>query len=103
MEQLEEGHYYHIYNRGAGRAAIFWSKNDYNFFLKKYFYYLYIPVETYCWCLLKNHFHMLIRIRTFEEQELIFLKLRNEYPVGSFYGDQYHSWLNPLNTGQCFC
>ncbi|TVQ05257.1 MAG: hypothetical protein EA359_03715, partial [Balneolaceae bacterium] len=67
MEPIKEGYYYHIYNRGAGRAPIFFSKEDFDFFLEKYFYYLHIAVETYAWCFLTNHIHLLIRIRPAEE------------------------------------
>ena len=91
MEPLEEGNYYHIYNRGAGRSPIFWSDDDYAQFIKKYFYYLFLSVETYAWCLLRNHFHFLIRIRTIEEQKKLFLNVKQTYPVGTFFGDQYKS------------
>jgi len=91
MEPLEEGCYYHIYNRGAGKAPIFLSDDDYNLFMSKYFYYLLIPAETYAWCLLKNHFHLLIRVRTIEEQEQIFDKIKEKYPSGKFYGDRFEN------------
>lgn len=91
MEPLSEGNYYHIYNRGAGRSTVFFSNNNYSTFLKKYQFYLYIACETYCWCLLGNHFHLLVKIREYEEQENIFQKIKKMYPAGTFYGDQYGS------------
>lgn len=91
MEPLEEGKYYHIYNRGAGKAPIFFSDDDYRLFIKKYFYYLFLSVETYAWCLLSNHFHILIRVRTVEEQEKLFLNIKQSYPTGTFFGDQYEN------------
>jgi putative transposase len=86
MEPFEEGYYYHIYNRGAGRANLFFEINDYHEFLKKYFYYLYPSVQTYSWCLLSNHFHALIRIRTLTEQTYLYKKLRRQFDAGKFHG-----------------
>ncbi|WP_147303533.1 hypothetical protein [Rhodohalobacter sp. SW132] len=91
MEPLEEGHFYHIYNRGAGKASIFFTDQDYNLFIEKYFYYLYVPAETFAWCLLKNHFHLLIRVRTTEEQFQTFKTLKPHFPEKSFYGDKFSS------------
>jgi len=99
MEQLEEGYYYHIYNRGAGKASIFFSDIDYKLFIEKYFYYLYITAETYAWCLLKNHFHFLIRIRTLKEQAQIFEHVKSTYPKNRFYGGKY-SILKPYSASQ---
>ena len=91
MEPLEEMNYYHIYNRGAGKASIFFNEHDYYRFVEKYFYYLYVAAETYAWCLLNNHFHLLIRVRSVEEQYFIFKKIKSGFPKNSFYGDQYNS------------
>lgn len=89
MEPIKEGHFYHIYNRGAGRSDLFYTKKDYSEFMKKYYYYLFISVETYAYCLLKNHFHFLFRVRTFEEQEEIFQFIKANYPEGTFFGDPF--------------
>ena len=101
MDKLEEGCYYHIYNRGVGKADIFWSKKDYAKLLEKYFYYLFISVNTYSYCLLKNHFHFLIRVRTISEQERMFESVKENYSTGSFYGDNY-SEFNPLSVSTQF-
>lgn len=101
MEPLEEGNYYHIYNRGAGKSPIFWSDDDYSLFIKKYFFYLFLSVETYAWCLLRNHFHILIRVRTIEEQEKLFLNIKKSYPTGTFFGDQYEN-TKPYTSSKQF-
>ena len=60
---LENGCFYHIYNRGNNKENIFFEEENYTYFLillKKYI----VPVaEIYAYCLLKNHFHLLIRIK----------------------------------------
>ena len=60
--------YYHIYNRGNNRENIFVSKENYRYFLKLYAAHIEPVADTYAYCLLKNHFHVLVRIK--EEQNL---------------------------------
>jgi len=60
---LIEGKYYHLYNRGNNKERLYFFKGNYDFFLEKYFLYLSPYVDTYCYCLLPNHFHFLIRIK----------------------------------------
>lgn len=55
--------FYHIYNRGINGEDLFKQERNYNYFLSKYNIYLEPVVETYAYCLLKNHFHLLIRVK----------------------------------------
>jgi putative transposase len=87
MEAIEEGYFYHIYNRGAGKSNLFWTIDDYREFIKKYTYYLYPCVQTFAWCLMRNHFHTLIRIRTAEEQSELFNALNDQFETGKFHGN----------------
>ncbi len=89
MEELKEGYYYHIYNRGAGKAQIFWDHHDYVRFIEKYWFYLQFTLETFAYCLLRNHFHFLIRVRTIEEQKDYYQLLTSTHTAGSFFGDKY--------------
>ena len=63
------GNYYHIYNRGNNRGDVFFEADNYNYFLKLYAKYIEPVAETFAWCLLKNHFHILVRIK--EKAEII--------------------------------
>ncbi len=54
--------FYHVMNRGAGRQNIFRTLEDYNLFLdliaiaqQKY------EIEIHAYCLMTNHYHLLIR------------------------------------------
>ncbi len=87
MEPIEEGYYYHIYNRGADRNNLFWDENDYKEFIRKYVYYLFPSIQTYSWCLMKNHFHALIRIRTVQEQSLLYNSRKELFLAGKFHGN----------------
>ena len=62
--KFEEGCFYHIYNRTVDKQLMFRNEGNYGFFLKKYDEYLSPIIETYAYCLLGNHFHLLIRVRT---------------------------------------
>ncbi|MCZ4223894.1 hypothetical protein [Pedobacter rhodius] len=62
-EKLECGSFYHIYNRTIDKQLMFKSNENYTYFLKQYNKYLTPFVETYAYCLLGNHFHLLIRIK----------------------------------------
>ncbi|WP_291117900.1 hypothetical protein [Flavobacterium sp. UBA6135] len=66
---LLHGHYYHIYNRGNNSSPIFFENENYYHFLRLYAKYIDPIAETYAWCLLKNHFHILVRIK--EKNEII--------------------------------
>jgi len=61
--QLIPGEIYHIYNRSAGKKTIFHSDGDYNrFILKMVEYKQKFPVDILAYCLMPNHFHLLIRV-----------------------------------------
>jgi putative transposase len=65
---LQPGGYYHIYNRGNNRENLFLEERNYHHFLKLYARYVAPVADTYAYCLLKNHFHMLVRIKATAEQ-----------------------------------
>src|SRR5215470_3470363 len=51
---------YHIYNRGNNRQKIFFSDDNYLFFLKKFHTYISPYCDTLAYCLMPNHFHFFI-------------------------------------------
>jgi REP element-mobilizing transposase RayT len=55
--------YYHIYNRGNNRENIFFEAQNYRYFLQLYTKYVDPIADTYAYCLLPNHFHLLVRIK----------------------------------------
>ena len=61
--KFEAGKYYHIYNRGIDRKAIFKQNENYEFFLTRIGKYLSAVLDLYAYCLLKNHFHLMVRIK----------------------------------------
>ena len=51
---------YHIYNRGNNKQPIFFSDRNYAFFLEKIKKQLSPICEILCWCLMPNHFHLMV-------------------------------------------
>jgi REP element-mobilizing transposase RayT len=66
---LQYGCIYHIYNRGNNHENVFYEERNYHHFLRLYARYVLPVADTYAYCLLRNHFHFLVRIKTTEEQE----------------------------------
>ena len=65
-EPLEAGYYYHIFNRGNNKENIFKEEINYFYFLQLVKKHL-IPVcNIYAYCLLPNHFHILLKIKETE-------------------------------------
>ena len=63
-EPLLPDTFYHIYNRGINGEDIFKSENSYSLFLEKYIFHIEPVARTFAYCLLKNHFHLLIQIKS---------------------------------------
>jgi putative transposase len=60
---LYKDNLYHIYNRGNGKETIFYNPGNYNYFLRQYDKYISGLADTFAFCLLPNHFHLLVRIK----------------------------------------
>lgn len=66
--KIEPDKYYHIWNRGNNRENLFYSSRNYEYFIRLYAQYLDPVVETYAFCLLPNHFHLLVRTKDWFHQ-----------------------------------
>jgi len=99
--RLQESKYYHIYHRGVKGDNIFYHDTDYQRFLEKYFYYLYIAADTYAYCLIHNHFHILIRVRPEEEQKKLFDKYQEEMIVSQNLTPAHHNVEYPHFKKYC--
>ena len=76
MKKLIPNQSYHIFNHANGFENIFTEDENYRFFLDKYKQYITPIAETYAYCLLPNHFHLVVRIR---HKEVIEELIRNKY------------------------
>jgi REP element-mobilizing transposase RayT len=60
---LEYETYYHLYNRGNNSEIIFREESNYLYFLKLLKKYILPVADIFAYCLLNNHFHLLVRIK----------------------------------------
>ncbi|MCX6277746.1 MAG: transposase [Bacteroidetes bacterium] len=81
---LEPGKYYHIYNRAKNGDPLFENEEAFRFFMKLYKSHIAPIAETYAYCLLHDHLHLLIRIKDDAEGSLFkpFAILFNSYTSG---------------------
>ena len=59
--------YYHFYNRGNNRQAVFFQPENYLYFLKGVKKYLTSTVTIIAYCLMPTHYHILVRIKQTSE------------------------------------
>lgn len=59
--KLEEGLIYHVFNQGNNRQPIFFNDDNYIYFLRKVRTHILPYADVICYCLMPNHFHLLIR------------------------------------------
>lgn len=63
---VEDG-IYHVYNRTNNKELLFKTDENRLYFLRQYAKYLDPFLDTFCWTLLPNHFHFLVRVKNSEE------------------------------------
>ncbi|MFZ4621188.1 MAG: transposase [Bacteroidota bacterium] len=67
---LEEGKYYHLYNRSNNFEKLFRNHGNYEYFLNKFMVYLKPNVDVLAYCLMPTHFHFLIKVRENKEMQV---------------------------------
>lgn len=100
-EPLQSGYYYHIFNQGNNKENIFIEEENYNYFLDKIKKYVCPVANIWSYCLLKNHFHLLIHTKeniSDKNISLAFSNLFNSYSksinkrynrTGSLFRDRF--------------
>ena len=76
---LERGYIYHIYNQGNNRQAIFFKEENYLLFLRKIKTHIVPFADILAWCLMPNHFHLMVLINSGRDNSECDLKSRSEY------------------------
>ena len=61
--------YYHLYNHAIGNDNLFRNRDNYLYFLTRFKVYISSVCSCFAYCLMPNHFHFLIRVRTEKEIE----------------------------------
>ena len=76
---LEPGKMYHVWTHANGDENLFRTDGDYGYFLEKYLHYLCPVLETFAYCLMPNHLHLMIRVRK-EKEVLDFMRQKKGNP-----------------------
>jgi REP element-mobilizing transposase RayT len=99
--QLQPNNYYHIYNRGINGQNIFLEAKNYEYFLKKYSQYIFPFFDTFAYCLLKNHFHVLVQAKS-ENDIRLYLKDQhkeksNSWILSNAFSSLFKSYAQAIN------
>jgi REP element-mobilizing transposase RayT len=91
--------FYHIYSRAIGQEKLFNCEDNYRFFLSKYTFHTSAVVKTFAYCLLPNHFHFLIRCRSFEDIQAYYQEKKEKALLSpellpDFIMERFSNWLN---------
>jgi len=63
---IEIGHIYHIYNQGNNLRRVFYKEANYIFFADKIKKHILPYADVLAWCLMPNHFHLMVYVREVE-------------------------------------
>jgi len=96
--QLEHGCFYHIYNRGNNSEVIFKEEENFLYFLILLKKHISPIAEIYAYCLLNNHFHLLIKIKENENNEIKYEQSFSN--IFNAYAKAYNKKYN--RTGKLF-
>lgn len=61
------GTFYHIYNGGNNQENIFFRERNYSYFLELWWKHISPVADTCTYCLLRNHFHIVVYIKNLED------------------------------------
>ncbi len=102
IEPLLPGNVYHFFNRGNNRENLFREERNYLYFIGLVEKYILPIAEVYAYCLMKNHFHLLVHIR--QESELTEKQIaRPHQPFSNLFNAYAKSFNKAYNrTGSLF-
>jgi putative transposase len=60
---LIPGNYYHIFHHAVGSQSLFLSDDNYQYFLRRYRYFISPVADTLAYCLMPNHVHFFIEVK----------------------------------------
>jgi len=95
---LRHGQIYHIYNRGVNREDLFKEERNYDHFLNLLLRHVHPVADIYAYCLLRNHFHILLRIRMRPEIKRSAARMMRSVPPGQFFGNFFNAYAKAVNS-----
>lgn len=73
---FETEEFYHIYNSAVGKEKLFTSSDNYRFFLDRFHFYTREVLSVYSFCLIRNHFHFLVKVHESVDHRSVSEQLR---------------------------
>jgi putative transposase len=98
---LQPSKIYHIYNRANGTENLFRKPRNYRFFLDKCIKHIDPVVQTFAWCLMPNHFHLMIRVREEDVINMLSACQRLQSSEGCDKSDVYGKFLSKQFANLC--
>ncbi len=98
---MRPGETYHIFNHANGNENLFAEEKNYDFFLSKLATYILPVCDIYAYCLMPNHFHLMVKIK--EENELCLLWKKEfsitelEIKVSKSFSNLFSSYAQSFN------
>lgn len=91
--QFYDGQIFHIYNQGNNREKIFFIEENYPYFLKKIRTFILPHADILAYCLMPNHFHLLVCVHSLE------IKMANDTwrSLNKSIGIMLMSYTNAIN------
>jgi len=100
LERLTFGETYHIYNKAISHEKLFIISDDYSYFLKKLNRYILPIANIIAYCLVPNHFHLLVTIKDEENIQESLLKKNKENPnqlISKSFSNFFNSYTRSFN------
>jgi len=98
-ETLQFGKTYHIFNKANGMEKLFLNRSDYLYFLKKLERFLIPWMDVLAYCLIPNHFHLLITVKNIEDIRLTHSqhKALNVSDLSKVFSNFFNSYSKSFN------
>ena len=97
---FEKGHLYHIFNQGNNKQKIFYSRDNYMFFIKKTEKYILPYADILAWCLMPNHFHFMVLVNAIKlpvyPEKIIHVRNRHRHFMNSKDDLQLRTFNNSI-------
>jgi REP element-mobilizing transposase RayT len=92
---FEIGNFYHLYNRGNNKDLIFIEEENYLYFLQLMKKYLIPIADIYSYCLIPNHFHLILKIKDENELPDAFVSLKTK--IHQPFSNMFNTYTKAIN------
>jgi REP element-mobilizing transposase RayT len=99
LEKLFPGCFYHVYNKSITGEKLFRNESDYYYFLLKLERFVMPVANIHCYCLIPNHFHLLVEIKNELELSRL-MKMKRTEPhkfISQTFGNFFNSYAKSYN------